>query len=251
MSTFNAYFKKEMMESYRQYRYLVLAVGIMLFAILDPLMLKLLPIIMKNQLPVDLGSLIVATPKSSVLNYIKDLYQFGNIFVVFTIGGLLSDEVKHRKLMFPYSTGSSPAGIVMAKAVHYIMVIALLILLGFYINFYYSSILLTGETVRLRELIVSTVLMIIYFIFTASSALLFSSFVKKGITAGFISLAVSYGTMALSNIEGLGRFMPYKLVQGANAFSMDGMVVTILFTLMLIIGLIAITILRMTKIEVV
>ena len=51
MRTFKAYFEKEIMESIRQYRYLVLAVGIIVFAILDPLMLKLLPKILANQYP--------------------------------------------------------------------------------------------------------------------------------------------------------------------------------------------------------
>jgi ABC-2 type transport system permease protein len=72
MITFKAYFKKEIMESKRQYKYIILAVGIIAFAILDPVMLKLLPKILENQLQGqgDLNLLIVSTPKAAINNYI-------------------------------------------------------------------------------------------------------------------------------------------------------------------------------------
>lgn len=251
MATFNAYLRKEMIESSRQYRYLVLAIGIILFAILDPLMLKLLPIIMKNQIPVDLSSLMVITPKSAMLNYIKDLYQIGSIFVVFTIGGALSDEIRSERLVFPYSLGCKPAELVLAKAVHYCISIAILIFAGFLMNFYYGGVLFSGESVGLAGAMASAVLMSLYFVFLIIMTLLISSLVKKGITAGFISLAASYITLPFADMDGIGSFMPYKLVQGANAFSIDGMTCTIIFILLLSAVFAALTICRMEKVEVI
>ncbi len=75
MTTFKAYFKKEIMESSRQYKYIILAVGIIAFAILDPFMLKILPKILEKQSQGDLSSLFVATPKSAINSYIKIFFK--------------------------------------------------------------------------------------------------------------------------------------------------------------------------------
>lgn len=249
MATFSAYFKKEIMESKRQYRYLVLAVGVLLFAILDPLMLKALPLLMKNQLPVDLGALMVITPKSAVMSYIKDLFQVGSIFIVFTLGGTLCEEIKSQKLVFPYSLGGSPAGITIAKIFHYSITIIALIFLGFMISYYYGGILFTGESAVFSDVMISAFLMSVYFLFNITFTIFLSSLVRKGIAAGFISLALSYIMSSLSSIEGLGRFIPYKLVEGANAFSLEGMTLTIILVLLLCIIFSALTVYRMEKVE--
>lgn len=251
MATFNAYLKKEIMESSRQYRYIVFAIGILMFSILDPLMLKLLPIIMKNQLPVDLAPLMVITPKAAVVNYIKDLFQIGNIFVAFIMGGILTEEINSQKLVFPYSMGTSPSGIVLAKTLHYTVTVAVLVFLGFFISFYYSGTLFTGDSADFTGVMVSASLMSLFFFFSITLSMLLSSIVKKGITAGFISLAVSLITSSLAGIEGVGKFIPYKLVQGANTFSMDDMTFTIIFMLLLCIVFISLTIRRMEKVEVI
>lgn len=251
MATFNAYLKKEIMESSRQYRYLVLAIGILLFAILDPLMLKLLPMLVKGQLPVDISALMVITPKSVMINYIKDLYQMGGIFIVFTLGGILSDEVTSQKLVFPYSMGSSPAGIVLAKSVHYALTIVILTFLGFIICYNYSGVLFTGESIEFLEVMHSAILMSIFLMFLMTLTIFLSSLVKKGITAGFISLAISFLMPTVSGLDGVGNFIPYKLIQGADEFSMNNMAVTVIFVLVLCVAFIILTIRRMEKIEVI
>ena len=86
MTTFKAYFKKEIMESKRQYKYIILAVGIIAFAIIDPFMLKLLPKILEKQLQGDLSSLFIATPKSAINNYIKESFSNWNLIHYIHIG---------------------------------------------------------------------------------------------------------------------------------------------------------------------
>lgn len=251
MATFNAYLKKEIMESSRQYRYLVFAIGILVFSIMDPLMLKLLPTMLKNQLPVDLASLMVTTPKAAVAKYISDLFQLGNIFVVFIIGGILTEEIRSQKLVFPYSMGTSPAGVVLAKVFHYTITVTVLVFLGLFISFYYSGMLFSGECADFTGVMVSAMLMSLFFFFSITLSMLLSSLVKRGITAGFISLAVSFVTSSITGIESIGKFMPYKLVQGAGMFSMEGMAFTVIFVLVLCAVFIILTIRRMEKVEVI
>lgn len=251
MATFKAYFKKEIIESARQYRYIILSVGIILFAILDPIMLKALPLLMKGQLPVDLSSIMVITPKSAATNYIKDLFQIGCLFVVFTMGGILCDEIRSQKLLFPYSMGSSTAGIVLAKVLHYTLTIVLLIFIGFPVNYYYGSILFEGQTIGFTEVLTSAVLMSVFFFFNITLVTFLSSIVKKGITAGFIAIVIDYTAIPLSSIKKICKFIPYTLIQGANTFTFDNMILTIIFTISLSLLLTILTINNMNKVEII
>src|SRR4030065_311600 len=48
---------EEIKESIRNHKYLILAVGFIFWALLDPLMLKLLPLLLKNYMPADVSVL--------------------------------------------------------------------------------------------------------------------------------------------------------------------------------------------------
>ena len=251
MTTFKAYFKKEIMESKRQYKYIILAVGIIAFAILDPFMLKSLPKILENQLQGDLSSLFIATPKSAINNYIKDLFQIGNLFIIFTLASTLNDEINGEKLVFPYSKGSNPVGIVLAKIIHYTIVVTILTFIGFLTCYYYGSILFKGEEVALSGVMNSAILMSVYYFFNIALVTLFSSFVKKGVTAGFITLMITFLSAALVNLNTIGKLMPYKLVQGANLFTLDSYLYTIGFSIFCSVIFIIATIFNMNKVEVI
>lgn len=251
MITFKAYFKKEIMESKRQYKYIILAVGIIAFAILNPFMLKLLPIILEQELKGNLSSLFIATPKAAINEYIKSLFQIGSLFIIFTLGSNLNEEINEEKLVFPYSKGSVPSGIVLAKIAHYTIVVTILTFIGFLTCAYYASILFQGEKVALSGILSSALLMSIYYFFNIALVTLFSSFVKKGVTAGFITVMITFLSAALVNLKSIGEFMPYKLVQGANLFTLENYLYTMFFSIICSIIFIIITIIKMNKVEVI
>lgn len=251
MWTFKAYFKKEFIESVRQYKYLMIAAGILIFALLDPIMLKLLPDILKSQLPADLSVLLVTTQKTAVQGYIKDLNQIGLLFVVFVFSGCLSDEIYNQKLVFPYSKGAKPVSIVLAKLLNYVITVSVFTVLGFLINYYYVTILFSKDPLEFASLVPSIVLVIIYFIFNISLTMLLSSIFKRGLISGIITLALTLTTSALSGLKAIGRFIPYKLITLANEFSFNNSTFTIVFVGGLSIILIVLTIIRMNKVEVI
>jgi len=251
MTTFKAYLKKEMMESSRQYKYIILAVGIIAFAILDPFMLKLLPKILEKQLQGDLSSLFIATPKSAINNYIKDLFQIGTLFIIFTVASTLTDEINGEKLVFPYSKGSSPRGIVLAKIIHYTIMVIIFTFIGFLTCYYYAQMLFQGEKVSLSSVMNSATLMSVYNVFNITLVAFFSSFVNKSVVAGFITLMITFLSALLVNLNYIGKFMPYKLVQGANSFTLENYYCTIVFSIVCSILFIIFTIFRMNKVEVI
>jgi ABC-2 type transport system permease protein len=251
MITFRAYFKKEIMEAKRQYKYLILVVGIIAFAILDPVMVKLLPSILEKQLQGDLSLLIVSSPKSALNNYIKSLFQIGSLFIIFSVASTLNEEINEEKFVFPYSKGSKPSGIVLAKIFHNTIVVTILIFLGFLTCSYYAGILLHGEKVPMSGIMSSAFLMSVYYFFSITLVTLFSSFVKKGIIAGFITVMLTFLSAAFANLNTIGKFVPYKLVEGANLFTLQGYLDTIAFLIICSILFIIVTIFNMNKVEVI
>lgn len=251
MWTFKAYLKKEFIESLRQYKYLMLAAGIIIFALLDPIMLKLLPDILKSQLPADISALFVTTQKTAVQTYIKDINQIGLLFIIFIFSGTLSDEIHSEKLVFPYSKGASPKSIVLAKFLSYSLAVCIFTFIGFLANYYYVTILFEKDPLALANLLSSIILVCIYFIFNVSLTLFFSSIFSKGLVGGIITLAVSFGSASLTGLEAIGRFIPYKLINTANRFNYGESSLTIIFTIFISFLLILFTIVRMNKVEVI
>lgn len=251
MGTFKAYFKKEIIESIRQYRYIILIVGLIFFAISEPIMMKLLPGILKSQVNGDISSLFVITRKSVLQNYIKDLFQLGTIFIVFSMAGSLSDEIANQKFVFPYSKGCKPSGIVLSKVLHYSIAAALITFSGFCISFYYTNLLIKGESVSFNNVAVSAFLVILYFIFIINLAVFFSSMLKKGLAAGFITLGIVYFSSILNNIESLRDFIPYRLIYDASLYSGTIPVKTAVIIILYCTILYSLAIFRMNKIEVI
>ena len=252
MGTFKAYFRKEMIESIRSYRYLVLAVGILMFAIADPIMMKLLPIIMKNQTNgADLSALFVVSNESVLLMYIKDSFQIGFMFVVFTMSGILSDEKSTQKFVFPYAKGASQAGIVLAKILHYCIFIFLMTMLGVCISHYYTGLLIKGTPVPFETVLFVGLMLSAYYIFYSVVATFLSAIVGKGLVAGFITLGIAYLSVFINNVKSVNEFVPYMLINNANGLKILDCSKTILSCVVIGTILVFFTIRHMKKAEIV
>lgn len=251
MGTFSAYFKKEIIESIRQYRYLLLAVGTIVFAgIASPIMMKLLPVILKGQVEGDISSLFKVTKQMVYSNYSNDLFETSSIFVFFGLSGLVSEEISSSRLIFPYLKGAKAWQIVSAKALHYILAMSFLIMLGAVISYYYIGILFEGENISIGAYMTSGVLICLYYAFFIMLLIFVSSLFKKGIIAGIIVLLTSYLTSALSGLKAFSSYIPYKLITSAAAFSTDGVLGSIIFVILGCIILALGTTYRLNKIEV-
>ncbi|MCB2353254.1 hypothetical protein [Clostridium estertheticum] len=255
MATFKAYFKKEILESKTQYKYIILAVSFLFFAISDPIMVKLLPEILKSQLTkgsTDISTLLPPlTQLTGMQNYIKDLFQIVTLVIIFTTCGSLSDEITTGKLIFPYSKGSLPTGIVLAKLINYTLALSIFTFIGFSVNYYYSGLLLKGNPVAFSSVLSSATLLSIYYFFIIALVLFCSSIIQKGVITGIIVLVVNYFSVAITGIKSISKFIPYNLVDGATQFKHINLTTTITSVIILSVILILLTIRRMNKVNVV
>ena len=254
MRSFKAYFKKEILEAIRTNKYLILFVGTIFWALLDPLVLKLLPLFLKNYLPADLIALFSTfTRDVAFQTFIKDLFQIGTLFIALTLMGLLSNEVSLKKLVFPYSRGANPAGIVLAKYIHYTVTISLFILIAFLTNYFYINRLFTGGMLSIEIALKSSLLYILYYSILLSILLYLSSLFKRGLIAGITALVFGYSLSIFNQFKTIRAYLPnYLLFKAADIGHIfdNSLIPTVIISFCIIILLIFFSILRMKKIDV-
>lgn len=254
MKSFKAYFKKEILESVRTNKYLILFIGIVFWALLDPLMLKLLPLLMKNYLPPDIAIMFSTfTRDTAFQTFLNDLFQIGTLFIAFTLMGLLSNEVSLKKLVFPYSRGANPAGVVLAKYIHYTVTISLFILIAFLTNYFYINRLFTGGILSIEIVLKSSLLYMLYYSVLLSILLYLSSLLKRGIIAGITVLVLGYTLSIFNQFKVVRAYLPnYLLLKAADiGYIFDNSLIsTVIISFCIIILLVFLSILRMKKIDV-
>lgn len=250
MKTFKAYIYKEYVESYKQSRYILLAVGLVLFALLDPILLKLLPQILSGQANIEMPENAIS-PAFALSNYIKDLHQIGFLFVIFSFAGTLLGEVKYQKLVFPLSKGARPNEIVLAKVAHYSLAVAAMMAVGLVLNYFYVWFLFGKPDLEMWKLVYPFVALNLYYWFYLSIALVLSSILKKTSTVGIIILLLSFFVGIIGPfIKAVKDFMPHNLVNSAYSYSFENAGWSVLIAIVLIVSMVYLSILRMNRIEV-
>jgi len=254
MKSFKAYFKKEILEAKRTNKYLILFVGTIFWALLSPLMLKLLPILMKNYIPADLaGMFSTFTRDAAFLSYLSDLFEIGTLIIALTLMGLVANEVYGKKLIFPYSRGVNPSGIVLAKYIHYAVTISIFILIAFLTNYFYVNRLFTGGILSIGIVLKSSLLYMLYYSVLLSILLYFSSLFKRGLIAGITVLVLGYSLSIFNNFETIRVYLPnYLLLKAADiGYVFDSSLIpTIIVSFFIITLMIFLSILRMKKIDI-
>ena len=254
MRSFKAYLKKEIVEAIRTNKYLILFIGTIFWALLDPLVLKLLPMLLKNYMPPDLvGLFSTFTRDVAFQTFLKDLFQIGTLFIVFTLMGLLSNEVSLKKLVFPYSRGANPAGVVLAKYIHYVVTISFFILIAFLTNYFYINRLFTGGMLSIEIALKSSLLYMLYYCVLLSILLFFSSLFKRGLIAGITVLVLGFSLSIFNQFKIIRAYLPnYLLLKAADiGYIFDNSLIsTVIISFCIIILLVFLSILRMKKIDV-
>jgi len=254
MGSFKAYFIKEIKESIRNHKYLILAVGFIFWALLDPLMLKLLPLLLKNYMPVDVSVLFSTfTRDTAFQTFLKDLFQIGSLFIIFTLMGIISNEVYSKNLVFPYSRGLKPAGMVIAKYIHYLITISLFILIAFLTNYLYIIRLFSGGLLSISIVFKSSLLYILYYAVLLSFLLYLSSLFKRSIIPGIITIVFAYSLSILNQFKTIRSYFPnYLFLKAAdikNIFD-STLIPTVIISFCIIILLVYLSILHMKKIDI-
>lgn len=109
--------KKELLESWRTHRLLILTVVFLIFGILSPLIAKLMPELLKG----GLGGIKVAVPKPTSLDawtqYYKNITQMGIYVFALMLGGCVSQEIQQGTLVNLVTKGLPRWTVIVGKAI--------------------------------------------------------------------------------------------------------------------------------------
>ena len=216
MSTFIAYLKKERMESSRQSKYLILCAFFGFFALSTPIMLRLMPSIIESQMPGFPKELMEFSAVYSVQNYIKSIYQLGNMAVAFVFMGVLADERLQGKFVYPVSQGASMTGVVGAKLAHYGAAVSAIVFAGAMLTYYYSVVLFPGSDPGFPAAVRSAALLAAYFATRVVIVVFASALFTKPLAAGLAALVVSYVEPIIASLPRWKSLVAYSLIDMAN-----------------------------------
>ena len=253
MKTFRAYFKKEILEATRTNKYLILFIGSVFWALMDPLILKLLPLFFKS-LPIDISAVFEGFNRDAVyLSFLGDFFEIGTIFFAFTLMGIISNEVYYKRLVFPYSSGADTTGMILAKYIHYGLTFSIFILIGFITNYFYTSKLFEGGILAIGMAVRSAFLYMIYYAFLLALLIFLSSLFRRGIIAGITVILLGYTLSIFNQVTRIRAYLPnyllFKAADIGNIFD-STLIPTIIISVVLIAIFLFFSILRIKRIDI-
>ena len=235
---------KELREGARSYRFLIIAVAFVFFALADPLILKFLPEILKTQTGMSgIAEFMIINQKEAIKSYIGDVTQIVPIVTAFTIGGIITKEYVDHYLDIPLSKGLSIGKLYVGKWLVYSGMMAVLAVLAISINYLYASMLFGEGLVSIAAIIRIVLMVSLLLIYYVSLHLLIETLVNKSYVASILSIAAFFAQYgALYAVAGrLRHLMPLYLMYQSTSMAasfraedMTCMVLTALYCLLLL-----------------
>ncbi len=212
--------KKEWLEALRSYRLLVLAIGLLSFALLNPLILKLMPAILESQgMGTDLANLMDMSQREAIRSYLDSLYQIGSLVAVLSLMGVISGEFNKGTWVLPLTFGVNVKDIYWAKLSISGGILFFFSLTGSLIAHLYGAALFGKDFASLYPTLKAGGLYGLYFSFVASLVLMASSFLKKPSAAAFASLAFLFLLPPLAGWLDITKWLPFVLLSEAGTLS--------------------------------
>ena len=209
--------KKEIIEGLRTYKFLVILFGVVLFALLDPIILKLLPKILESQLAgADLSELFTLDQPSAALNYYKNLHQMGSIIVCFALMKIIAGELKDKTAIIPYTNSLSFFKLVIAKFTVYASYLFTVVVFSTVLNYFYAGSLFSGQRFAFMGAVKSGLMFGLYFAFLVTCLMFFGSLFKKPNIAALCTVTLALFLPAIGSLFKIARYLPSGLLDEAR-----------------------------------
>ncbi len=240
------YLKKEVLSGLREHKFLIILAAYLIFALLDPLMLKFLPMLVAGQLgDIDITQAIALTQPNAISNSISSNYQIISLVIAISLMGLVANELRNKHVVIPTVTGLDLKNWIIAKYTVYACFIISSSIIGQVITNIYSFTLFDGRTVPIIASLKIGLLIGIFHSFILVMVLLFGSLSKKQGIAAFVSLLVAFLLPTISKMIDIVWFTPAGLIAEANYlvtyFTTNGLT-ALLMSFVFIVSLLLITV---------
>lgn len=248
--------RKEMKFGLRSSKFLILVVGFLFFALLTPVMAKVvLPEILKSQFPgmteEGLRSMLNLTQLGTIRSYMGDVVEIGSIIVAFTLCGLMAQEISENTIVLPLCSGNRFGSLVTAKMLVFGTMLTLSTTFSLLIDYAYSGLLFSFE-IGIMPIIRGGLLQGFYMVFLLANVIMWGTILKKPITTGFVTLAIAFGQQFLAGIFDIQTYLPAGLLAEAQQLTVtpaNTLYQTLLITSGIILVLMMITLMRLKRME--
>ena len=247
---------KELRYALRSGRILILFASFLFFALLTPVMLKIvLPMVLSGQfsgdVPQAIGGLADMTQLDCIRNYMEDVLQIGTIIIAFTLCGLTASEIRDNTWVLPLCSGKRFERMIGAKLLVFGSLLILVPIIALFADYGYSGILY-GFEIDLLPILFSGLLQGIYVLFLLSCLMMWGVLLKRPIPAGFMTLAVAFGIHFVSSLLRFEEWTPSGLLAHADRLTPtldSALFIPLVMTVILIVLMLALTLSRLKCME--
>jgi ABC-2 type transport system permease protein len=216
--------RKELLEQWRSYRLLVVAVVFLLFGgFMAPLTAKYTPEIVKAVAPQGeaiIGLIPEPTAEVAVEEYIQNITQFGILAVLLVTMGVVAQE-KDRGTAALMLVKPLPRGVfLMAKFVALGLVVTVSLVVAAIACYYYTLVLF--EAVDLSSFVALNALLLLFMLVYVALTLLFSTLSNSQVVAGGLAFGLLMLLTILGMLPTVGDYLPGRLVTWAGALFNGG-----------------------------
>jgi len=217
MNNFMAWINKEWIEATRTFRLVALGSTFIAFAFLNPILLKMLPAILKSQSPgVDFSAIFEMSQREALRSYLDSLYEIGSFVVVLALMGSIPNEFSKGTLVIPFTSGAKIRNVYLSKLVINGTALFAFSIAGASIANAYSAILFGTDFASFAPALKAGFLYGLYFVFAASLTLLAGSFLRKPSLAAVFTLLVLYIAPPVAGLFDLAVWFPFEMLDAAN-----------------------------------
>lgn len=240
MKAYLAFSKKELLESFRTYKMLIMMVIFILFAVMSPAAAKLTPKIMEMALPEGVSiSMGDPTALDSWQQFFKNVGQMGLFVLVIMNSGLLIREINKGTLINLLTKGLTRKTVILSKFSMAVLQWTIVYWVSEIITYYYTFLLWKDDHVK--GLVGATVYLWIFGILLISIVILASTIGKSTYTPLLLIGGIVALLMFLQMIPKMNQYNPIQLATD-NYSIVSGTIVTSDLYKPLVVALIAILI---------
>nr|MBC8421446.1 hypothetical protein [Actinomycetota bacterium] len=190
---------------------------------------------------------------AAFMSFLGDFFEVGTLFFALTLMGIVSNEVYYKRLVFPYSSGADPTGMILAKYIHYSLTFSVFILIAFLTNYFYTNRLFEGGILGIGIVIRSALLYILYYAVLLSLLIFLSSLFRRGLIAGITVIVLGYTLSIFNQITRIRAYLPnyllFKAADIGNVFD-STLIPTLIISIILAIVFIFFSIQRLKRIDI-
>lgn len=210
MRNFAAFLKKELLESVRTYRLLIILTVFFVFGMMSPLTAKLLPEILSSYMPEGIEITIVEpVAVDAWAQFFKNISQVGLFLTVILFSGILSTELTRGTLINMLTKGLSRSTVILSKFTSMAAIWTMSYAAAFFITWGYTIYLFPGD--KVLNLLFSIFCLWLFGLFLLALLLLGATLTRNNYGCLLLTGAVIVALMFCNIVPNVQKYSPLSL----------------------------------------